>query len=112
VAANTKVEVTMFKSIRYYFWKRKAKKAVAAGLTAKCCACNDPIVPGDFVGTGVNKKNRPILVHSGFHFSLSKRDAFCETGAIGTGFWDGHQVQGTGESLAAKALRTHEIQIG
>lgn len=101
----------MFERFIYWRWKRKAQKAVEAGLTAQCCACDDLIVPGDFIGIGMDKDRKEVLVHAGYHFSLSRIDAFCETGAIGCAFWDGHQVVGLGESLGAKAMRTGQPQI-
>jgi hypothetical protein len=93
----------------YWRWKRRARKAIAAGHVAKCANCDDPIVPGDFVTRGLDG-DQPVLVHAGFHYTLRERDAFCETGAVGTGFWTETGFMGTGESLAAKALRTGETQ--
>lgn len=71
---------------RYWCWKRMARKAIASGWIAQCALCDAPIVPGDFVGVGTNPKdNSTMLVHAGYHFTLNNRDAFCETGAIGSG---------------------------
>ena len=100
----------MIEMIRYWLWKRDARKAVKMGLTAICYSCNDPIVPGDFIGIGINKDKKEVFVHAGYHFSLSKADAFCETGAIGCAYWDGRQVVGFGESLVAKTIRTGQTQ--
>jgi hypothetical protein len=51
------------------------------------------------------------LIHAGFHFTLSARSAFCETGAVAIGWWDGERVVGEHESLVAKAIRTGEVQV-
>jgi len=102
----------VFELIRYTLWKRGANKAIAKKLTAECCLCDDPIVPGDFVGVGCDENNKPVLVHAGWHFTLKKRDAFCDTDAISTGIWDGHQVHSKGESLLAKVAETGQSQIG
>lgn len=88
-----------------------ARKAIADGLVAKCSFCEDPIVPGDFVASGSDEHGFAILVHAGFHFTLEKRDAFCETGAVSNGVWNGKWVESLGESLAARALRTGEPQV-
>lgn len=101
----------MLKRFRYWRWKRSAKKAVAEGLSTECHMCDDPIVPGDFVGIGVTKDQKEVLVHAGYHFSLSHIDAFCETGAIGCAVWDGKQALPLGESLAARAMRTGQPQV-
>lgn len=101
----------MIKIIHYWLWKRRAKKAFAEGLTAECAICSDPIVPGDFIGICTTTDDKRVLVHAGYHFSLSKISDFCETGAIGCAVWDGKQAVGIGESLAAKAMRTGEPQV-
>jgi hypothetical protein len=96
----------------YFRWKRMARKAIEAQKTAPCALCDDPIVPGDFVGictVGSDSKER--MVHTGFHFTIDGRNAFCETGAVGCGIWDGERVAGIGESLAAKAIRTGQPQV-
>ncbi|HEY4528462.1 MAG TPA: hypothetical protein VJJ48_01380 [Candidatus Paceibacterota bacterium] len=101
----------MTKTVRYWLWKRRATKAVEEGLIAKCCACDDPIVSGDFIGIGIDKDKKEVLIHAGYHFSLKEMDAFCESAAIGCAYWDDKQVVGLGESLAAKAIRTGQPQI-
>src|SRR3989344_4961854 len=95
---------------RYWRWKRMAGKAIAENRIAECIDCDDPIVPGDFVAveSSCSDVSHQHLVHAGFHFTLNNRNAFCETGAVGIGYWDGIQVINCGESLAAKALRTGE----
>ena len=101
----------MFDWIRWWVWKRKARRAVRESLTAACCHCNDHIFPGDFVGVGINETKEKILVHAGYHNSLKEKYVICESGGIGVGFWDGKEVAGIGESLASKALRTGRPQI-
>ncbi len=102
----------MLEWIRYALWKKMARKAIEAKKIAQCVLCDDPIVPGDFVGIcTVGDALEERLVHAGYHFTLNDRDAICETGAIGCGVWDGEKVIGTGESLAEKALRTGKVQI-
>lgn len=93
----------MFKFISYWLWKRRATKNVRAGRVAKCAFCQDPIVPGDYVGIMSSSND---LVHAGFHFSVSQPDAFCEIGAVAVGVWDGVQVVGFGESPATHVIRT------
>ena len=102
----------MIRRICYFFWKRRAEKAFRDGQTAVCAGCKDPIVPGDFVAR-CWLPNDPTerLVHAGFHFSLSKIDAYCTSGALGSAIWNGKEVVGIGESLAAKAIRTGEVQV-
>lgn len=99
---------TMFE---YWRWKREAKKALTEKKTAECHICKEPIFPGDFVGRAVSGEGRKVLVHAGFHFSLTERSSFCETGAIGTGAWNGTEVVDEGESALAKAIRTGDVQI-
>lgn len=80
----------MFAWLRYWFWKRKAMKAIREGKVAVCALCDDPIVPGDFVGRAYiwgNCEEREVLVHAGFHSTLTNPDAFCETDAFGIGYW-------------------------
>ncbi len=102
----------MSKRVHYFFWKKRAKKAVVLGQITSCVACDDPIVPGDFVGIcHVGDDPAKKLIHAGFHFSLSEMDAFCETGAIGCAFWDGEKAVGIGESMAATAIRTGKPQV-
>jgi hypothetical protein len=101
----------MFKKISYWLWKRKAKQAVVAGKTATCCMCDDPIIPGDFVGIGLDEEGNEVLMHAGFHFSLSGMHAYCETAAVGCGTWNGNRVAHIGESSVSKAFRTGEIQM-
>ncbi len=91
-------------------WVRRAKKAIAEGKTTTCAMCDTPIIPGDFVAVGENEKGDPVVVHAGYHFTLTGEDAICETGALGSAIWDGNQAVGTGESLLAKAARTGEGQ--
>ena len=80
----------------YWAWKRRVRK-VAPELCSICCVCNDPIYPKEFVGQTSDGR----LVHAGFHFSLTKGEcAFCETGSIGIGFWDGEKVAGKINSAA------------
>ena len=101
----------MLKRIRYALWKRKARKAIREGLTAPCMSCDDPIVPGDFIGIShFRGSSEKKLIHSGYHVSMSQMDAFCETGAIGAAFWNGKEAVGIGESLGAKAIRTGKPQ--
>ena len=96
----------------YWRWKRMARKAIAYGWTTQCALCDDPIVPGDFVGVGTDlKDNSSVLVHAGYHFTLNSRHAICKTGAIGSGIWSGKEVLYTSESLVAKALRTGKAQV-
>jgi hypothetical protein len=80
----------MLEWIDYFFWKKRAKKAQALGKTTRCVACDDPIVPGDFVGICfVGNDPTEKLIHAGYHFSISKIDAFCDTGAVGSAVWNG-----------------------
>lgn len=96
----------------YGRWKNRALEQIKKGNSTTCCYCKDPIVPGDFVGQGHDQDDRPILVHAGFHYSVSKEDAFCESGAIGTGIWTPGGIISTGESLVEKAVRTGTAQLG
>ena len=103
----------MIQEIKYVLWRRMARKAVKEGKTLSCPMCHDPIVPGDFVGIQYSAKgSKGSPVHAGIHFSLSKRRAFCETGAVGCAVWDGTQLIGTGESVADKAYRTWKSHVG
>ncbi len=89
-----------------------ARKAIQEGKVTPCFVCEEPIVPGDFVAVGfVEGDPKEKLVHAGYHFSLKKMNAFCETGAEGCAVWDGKEAVGLGESLAAKAMRTGQPQI-
>ena len=101
----------MLERLRAWLFKREAEKLIRQKKTAECICCDDPILPGDFVGVGILKKNpkREGLIHAGFHRTLNKPDAFCETGAIGIGFWDGERVVKVGESAASKTMRTGQI---
>jgi hypothetical protein len=88
--------------LRYWWWKQKTRK-IPPQECATCCACDDPIYPGEFVGETTDGR----LVHAGYHYSLTRGEtAFCETAAIGSGFWDGKQVVGRVESAGSKAMRT------
>lgn len=100
----------MFGKIRYWLWKRRARKAIEEGLIATCHDCNDPIVPGDFIAVGEDK-GKPILVHAGYHFAISNMCAFCESGGCGSAHWDGKRVVFEGESMIAAAIRTGEAQV-
>lgn len=77
-------------------------------VTVQCAICFDHIVPGDFVGERVSGE----LVHAGYHFTLAERNAFCETGGIGIGYWNDQRVEYIGESTVEKVFRTGETQIG
>ncbi|HEY4477598.1 MAG TPA: hypothetical protein VJB56_03115 [Candidatus Paceibacterota bacterium] len=101
------MEVTMFKRLRYRRWKREALKAIREGNIAVCALCGDPIVPNDFVG-GVyicgNGEEREVLVHAGYHSTLTNQDAFCTTGAIGIGYWSKKGLLLTSPSVAQEAM--------
>jgi hypothetical protein len=81
--------------IPYLLWKRRVRK-IAPELCSICCICNKPIYPGQWVSQTVDNR----LVHAGFHDTLEKEGAFCETGSIGIGFWDGKKITGKMPSLA------------
>jgi|GEM_PF-4173695 len=92
----------MFEYIQHALWKRKSRRAVVEGKTAFCVRCDDPIVSGDFVGICfLHDSPEAKLIHAGFHFSLTNRNAFCETGAIGSAVWDGEKAVNFGKPLAA-----------
>jgi len=93
---------------RYTRWKRMARKAIAGGKTTECTLCDDPIVPSDFVGITTDEK----YIHAGSHYTLKDKSAICVSGATGSGYWDGENIVSIGESVAAKAMRTGEVQIG
>ena len=102
----------MIERISYWFWKRMAKKAIEKGLTAVCCQCADPIIPGDFVGLGIDTTTgKDVFVHAGYHFAISGMDACCESGSVGCGHWDGEKVVRRGESMIEVALKTGEAQV-
>lgn len=68
-----------------------------------CDICNECIYPGEFIAETVDGR----LVHAGFHFSLKQgKDIMCETGGVGSGFWNGEGIDYIGESSAAIAMRT------
>jgi hypothetical protein len=91
---------------RYHLWKKAALEAKEKGLTATCITCSGPIFPGEFVAVGT-LNGKQVMSHAGFHYALDNPDpVICETGAIGVGHWNGKEVEGIGESAAAKAMRT------
>lgn len=94
---------------RWKKWKKMALKAIAEGRTAKCITCEDPIVPGDLVAicysSESDERDKEYLEHAGLHFTLNEYNAFCTTGAVIGGRWDGKRVvQFTGlrEAIASK----------
>jgi hypothetical protein len=93
----------------YEVWKAMAKRAIVEGRTTKCADCEDPIVPGDFVARGEVRRwlifSKPVLVHAGFHYTMEREDAFCLTGAMGCGYWDGTKVISEHEALASRVMR-------
>lgn len=105
---------------RWKKWKQKAFNSIAENLTAKCVACDDLIFPGDLVGTprpeNRDETNKLLLIHAGFHDTLQNDEpAFCVTGAIACGIWNGKWVEkykGLQEPLALKAIRTGQVQSG
>ncbi|MEX0916904.1 MAG: hypothetical protein WDZ90_00025 [Candidatus Paceibacterota bacterium] len=94
----------------YPTWKKHARTAIAEKRTARCAGCDDPIIPGDFVGV-CYVEGEAQLIHAGYHRTLDRTDAFCETGAIGSGIWDGEKYIRFGESAAESAFRTGEPQF-
>lgn len=92
-------------SYPYWRWKRMAKKAIRENRIATCRACGDPIIPGDFIGKAIEENGASTLFHAGFHPTLQQRNACCETGVLGIGYWNGERVVGTGNSLADQCLR-------
>lgn len=91
---------------RYYLWKKAALKAREEGLTTTCVTCDGPIFPGQFVAEGL-LDGKKVMAHAGFHYTLEDSDpVICETGGIGIGYWNGKEIDGTGESAASKVMRT------
>ena len=93
---------------RWRKWKKKAVEAMENCTTVQCAICFDHIFPGDFVGVCASEE----FVHAGYHFTLTEQNAFCETGGIGVGHWNGEFVEGVLEAVVEKAFRTGETQIG
>ncbi|MEK7179857.1 MAG: hypothetical protein AAB706_00095 [Patescibacteria group bacterium] len=85
----------------YWAWKRRVRK-IAPELCSVCCICNDLIYPGQFVGEATDGR----LVHAGYHDTPKEQNVFCETGAIGIGFWDGKKITGKMPSVAEIACCT------
>ena len=84
----------------YWLWKRRVRK-ISPENCSICCICNDPIYPRQFVGKTADNR----LVHAGYHYSLKGESSFCETGAIGIGFWDGKKIAGQITSAAEIACK-------
>lgn len=82
----------MNSTFRYLTWKLKAKRAVAKNLTLTCNYCKEPIVPGDKVAKATSRIRGNKLVHAGMHFSISKKEAYCELESLANGIWDGHTI--------------------
>lgn len=98
----------MFEWLTSWIWRSRAKKIPKARCSI-CIICNEPIVPGNFVGETADG----ALVHAGFHKSaVTGKDAFCESGGIGIGFWNGERVEYAGPSLAARVLESGEPMVG
>jgi hypothetical protein len=108
----------------YWSWKKMARRAIAEGKTAFCVCCDDPIIPGDFVAVAriatatvastageCSDSSHLRLVHAGHHYTLNERDAFCETGGVGVGFWDGEKVVSTGPSAVAEAMSDVAVTV-
>lgn len=85
----------------YWRWKRRMRK-LAPDRKGACCLCDDPILPGDFVGETSDGR----LVHAGFHWTARDKNAFCETAAIGIGHWHPEGLVRLAETAAAEAMRT------
>lgn len=84
----------------YWLWKRRVKK-IPSEKCRTCCVCDQPIYPDEFVG----QTTEDLLVHAGFHNSLVKENDFCETAAVGSGYWNGTSVDPV-ESAFSASLRT------
>lgn len=91
----------MLSIIGYWLWKRKARKALKEGKTAICGYCEQPIFPGQWIAIAYDENNRHIIIHAGYHYSLAERHAFCETGFVACGIWNG-------ESIDSKPLAVEE----
>jgi len=103
---NVKIMLMSTEEKRYFLWKKAALEAKKKGLITSCEICSEPIFPGEFVATGT-LGNKEVIIHAGFHYTLEKPGAvFCETAAVGIGYWNGKQIDGTGESAAAECFRT------
>jgi len=73
----------------------------------------EPIIPGDFIVCyRSSNDSKEHLIHAGFHFSLKKMDAFCESIVLGSGIWNGKEVINIGESIATEVFQTGRNQIG
>lgn len=74
---------------------------------AVCVECDDPIVPGNFVGEcSVCLSTKKKLIHAGFRAIATNQAAFCESAGFGIGYWDGEKIVKRRESAASKAMRT------
>lgn len=95
------------KWVSYKLWKKKAKKAIEENRVTKCYVCNNHIYPNQCVAIGVIKERgeeKEVLIHAGFHFSLENADAFCETGVLASGWWDGEKVISYKETMLDKLM--------
>ena len=91
---------------KWWFWKRWARKVVIEDC-GTCALCRERLYPGDFVG--ITTEGKPV--HAGFHFSMTEKDAFCETAAIGNGIWGKDGFARTCESAIEESLRTNEAVL-
>lgn len=101
----------MFHYIHWLLWKRRMKK-VSQEQLGTCLLCNDPVYPGDFVGVTTDGK----VVHAGFHWTMHDRNAFCETGAVGSATWTSEgtprKIGPMGAEIAMKTGKSVITEVG
>ena len=103
---SIKLVIMLPKEKRYFLWKRAAIEAKEKGLTTTCAICGGSIFPGEFVAMGT-LDGKEVIAHAGFHYAMEKSEpAFCETAAVGIGYWNAKGINEIRESAGAKAMKT------